>query len=157
MISRRRIRRTLLAPCLGFTLAMVLYFRDSVFESISPCPLPTPIFQTVTETVTSHETVTHWQQPVGGRTVKKSLQSHIFRPDGLLEVNPNGKHPIYDLTERAEAEWNKKLQRQSKTLDEAVAEYKRRYHRAPPKGFDDWYVSPFTAIRGLTQSQVVLL
>lgn len=28
--------------------------------------------------------------------------------------------------------------RQSKTLQEAVAEYKRRYERAPPKGFDIW-------------------
>lgn len=31
------------------------------------------------------------------------------------------------------------LRRQSKTLEEAVAEYTRRYNRAPPKGFDGWY------------------
>lgn len=31
--------------------------------------------------------------------------------------------------------------RQSKTLTEAVEEYKRRYKRLPPKGFDDWRVS----------------
>jgi len=55
-----------------------------------------------------------------------------------MEVNPDGRHPIYDLIERAEAEWDKKLKRQSKGLSEAVAEYKRRYRRAPPKGFDDW-------------------
>ncbi len=28
---------------------------------------------------------------------------------------------------------------QSKTLDEAVINYRRRYNRAPPKGFDKWW------------------
>ena len=28
---------------------------------------------------------------------------------------------------------------QSKTLKQARAEYKRRYKRSPPRGFDDWY------------------
>jgi hypothetical protein len=74
-----------------------------------------------------------FQQEVG-----ESLQPHVFRSDGLLEVNPNGRHAMYDLIERAEAEWAKKLKRQSKSLDEAVSEYERRYHRAPLKGFDDW-------------------
>jgi hypothetical protein len=42
--------------------------------------------------------------------------------DGLVEVNPDGRHPIYDLIQHAEAEWDEKL-RQSKALDEAVEEY----------------------------------
>jgi len=29
--------------------------------------------------------------------------------------------------------------RQSKTLPQAVAEYTRRYGRAPPKGFEGWW------------------
>jgi hypothetical protein len=29
--------------------------------------------------------------------------------------------------------------RQSKTLPQAVVEYKRRYGRAPPKGFEQWW------------------
>jgi hypothetical protein len=28
---------------------------------------------------------------------------------------------------------------QSKTLPQAVAEYTRRYDRAPPKGFEEWW------------------
>jgi hypothetical protein len=32
-----------------------------------------------------------------------------------------------------------KLARQSRTLEEAVREYKRRHGRNPPKGFDKWY------------------
>ena len=41
----------------------------------------------------------------------------------------------------AEAEENFKqlLLRQSTTLKKAVAEYKRRYGRDPPKGFDQWW------------------
>jgi hypothetical protein len=39
----------------------------------------------------------------------------------------------------AREEFEAKVARQSKTLEEAVAEYTRRYKRAPPKGFDIWY------------------
>lgn len=63
---------------------------------------------------------------------------HDFRADGLLGVNPEGRHPIFDLVESAEKEWERKLARASKSLDEAVSEYRRRYGRAPPKGFDLW-------------------
>ncbi|KAF8517363.1 hypothetical protein BU17DRAFT_91802 [Hysterangium stoloniferum] len=64
---------------------------------------------------------------------------HNYRPDGIVEVNPDGRHPIYELIETAEAQWKRKLARQSKTLNEAVEEYKRRYGRPPPKGFDAWW------------------
>ena len=65
--------------------------------------------------------------------------THTWLDDGLLSVNPeSGVHPILELIERAEKEWKGKLDNASKTLDEAVAEYKRRYGRKPPLGFDDW-------------------
>ncbi|KAG1844512.1 hypothetical protein DFJ58DRAFT_802581 [Suillus subalutaceus] len=64
---------------------------------------------------------------------------HTFRPDGLLQVKPGGRHPILDLIEHAEREWDAKLARASKTLPEAVREYHRRYSRAPPPGFDKWW------------------
>ncbi|KAG6889563.1 hypothetical protein C0995_016690, partial [Termitomyces sp. Mi166 len=66
-----------------------------------------------------------------------SLEKHKYRSDGLVEVNPNGAHPIFELIRDAEAAWDAKLKRSSKTLAEAVAEYKRRYKRLPPRGFDD--------------------
>jgi len=69
-----------------------------------------------------------------------STSEHYYHTNGLLEVNPNGPHPIYELIANAERAWKEKHERQSKTLEEAVAEYKRRYKRAPPKGFDTWYV-----------------
>ncbi|BGP48291.1 hypothetical protein JCM10450v2_004163 [Rhodotorula kratochvilovae] len=64
---------------------------------------------------------------------------HTFHPNGLLLVNPKGRHPIHLLIEDAERKWKEKVARQSKTLSEAVREYKRRHRRNPPKGFDDWW------------------
>ncbi|GAA5984871.1 hypothetical protein JCM11641_005447 [Rhodosporidiobolus odoratus] len=64
---------------------------------------------------------------------------HTFHPNGLLLVNPKGQHPIHVLIERAEKKWKDKVAGQSKTLSEAVREYKQRYRRNPPKGFDDWW------------------
>ena len=77
------------------------------------------------------------EKPIIG-SVKKSFGRHGWRPDGLLEVNPHGRHPIYDLVEKAKKKWNVKVARQSKTLRDAVWEYKRRYQRDPPLGFDHW-------------------
>ena len=41
--------------------------------------------------------------------------------------------------DEAEREYREKLKRQSQTLEEGVREYRRRYGRAPPKGFDAWW------------------
>lgn len=81
------------------------------------------------------------EEPVAPELTEEELErmtSHTFHPNGLLLVNPKGKHPILALIDRAEKAWRSKISRQSKTLAEAVAEYKRRYRRNPPKGFDDW-------------------
>jgi hypothetical protein len=48
-------------------------------------------------------------------------------------------HPIPRLMDEAEQRFRTKLAGQSKTLKAAVAEYKRRYKRPPPKGFDEWW------------------
>ena len=73
------------------------------------------------------------------------LSKHTLTPDGLLHVNPDGPHPIFQLIRDAEAAWEAKRARASKTLDEAILEYRRRYRRAPPLGFDKWYVVPALA------------
>ncbi|KZT55630.1 glycosyltransferase family 90 protein [Calocera cornea HHB12733] len=51
----------------------------------------------------------------------------------------HAKHPIEKLMEDGRRKWEDKLRRQSKSLEQAVAEYQRRYGLAPPKGFDKWY------------------
>jgi hypothetical protein len=68
-----------------------------------------------------------------------ALGVHHYGDNGLLVVNPDGPHPIFELIERAEEAWAKKHERVSKTLGEAVAEYKRRYKRPPPIHFDKWW------------------
>ncbi|THH19546.1 hypothetical protein EW146_g1646 [Bondarzewia mesenterica] len=49
------------------------------------------------------------------------------------------QHPISKLMEEAETKFRKLLAKQSQTIEAAVAEYKKRYHRDPPKGFDAWW------------------
>ncbi|GAA98055.1 glycosyltransferase family 90 protein [Mixia osmundae IAM 14324] len=66
--------------------------------------------------------------------------AHAQRSFQTAANNPaNIRHPILYLIERAEREWDSLLSRQSKSLSEAVTEYRRRYKRAPPRGFDRWY------------------
>ncbi|KAJ9096751.1 hypothetical protein QFC21_005021 [Naganishia friedmannii] len=74
-------------------------------------------------------------------TDKNPLRHEIH--DGLLTVNlslPVSAHPIKQLIRDAKDNWQAKTSRQSKTLKQAVLEYKRR-HRGmlPPKGFDKWW------------------
>ncbi|KAI6118650.1 glycosyltransferase family 90 protein [Pisolithus croceorrhizus] len=57
-----------------------------------------------------------------------SLEGHAYTSDGLLVVNPNGPHPIFELMQNAEDDWNRKL-----------ARARRRYGRSPPLGFDKWW------------------
>ena len=48
-------------------------------------------------------------------------------------------HPVRRLVIDAKQAFNVTLERQSKSLDEAVAEYQRRYNMPPPPHFDKWY------------------
>ncbi|KAI9459303.1 capsular associated protein [Russula earlei] len=48
-------------------------------------------------------------------------------------------HPIPHLMDDAERRFRNLLSRQSRSLRAAVAEYRRRYGRNPPKGFDAWW------------------
>ncbi|OCH90505.1 hypothetical protein OBBRIDRAFT_730693 [Obba rivulosa] len=49
------------------------------------------------------------------------------------------EHPIPQLMAEAEDKFRQLLSRQSRTLEETVAEYKKRYNRDPPQGFDEWW------------------
>lgn len=48
-------------------------------------------------------------------------------------------HPIDQLVRDAESSWLRTQRAQSQTLEEAVAEYKRRYRIPPPPNFHIWY------------------
>ncbi|KZT00713.1 glycosyltransferase family 90 protein [Laetiporus sulphureus 93-53] len=49
------------------------------------------------------------------------------------------EHPIPKLMAEAETKFRQLVSSQSKTLEEAVKEYQRRYGRKPPRGFDEWW------------------
>ncbi|OQE38685.1 hypothetical protein PENCOP_c008G04662 [Penicillium coprophilum] len=49
------------------------------------------------------------------------------------------QHPVARLVYDAEQALNKTLSQQSKSLEEAVVEYRRRYKMPPPPHFDEWY------------------
>lgn len=65
-------------------------------------------------------------------------EQHVNGVDAAYAAMPKQRHPILHLIEKAEEEWEDLLASQSTTLEQAVAEYKRRYKRPPPKGFDVW-------------------
>jgi hypothetical protein len=66
--------------------------------------------------------------------------SKTARRDGRMLLIEGEEHPIPKLMDRAKKRWEALKGRQSKTFAQAVAEYKRRYGRKPPKGFDKWCV-----------------
>jgi hypothetical protein len=81
-----------------------------------------------------------------------SSSSKLAQPNTILTYGDHGLagnwtrrafgkriHPIEELMERGREQWKSLLKRQSKTIDEAVGEYRRRYGRNPPKGFDVWF------------------
>lgn len=48
-------------------------------------------------------------------------------------------HPVYNLIKEAESDFQTVKSRQSRSLSDAVAEYRRRYKIPPPPNFDKWY------------------
>ncbi|KAL0566580.1 hypothetical protein V5O48_015425 [Marasmius crinis-equi] len=73
------------------------------------------------------------------KEAEKPKPGHHYREDGLVEANPEAPHPIFELIAMAEKEWEQKKQRASTSLEEVVKEYRKRYKRSPPKGFDKWW------------------
>ncbi|KAH9873108.1 hypothetical protein J1614_005505, partial [Plenodomus biglobosus] len=60
-------------------------------------------------------------------------------PLGPIPIDLSKGHPAAQLIKAAEADFQRTLDRQSKTLAAAVQEYRRRNGIAPPPHFDKWY------------------
>ena len=74
------------------------------------------------------------------RTTTFDQQTRVSEPiQPELRQNVIYTHAIPKLMEDAEAQFRKKVSKQSQTLSAAVTEYKRRYKRPPPRGFDKWW------------------
>ncbi|KAF8908122.1 glycosyl transferase family 90-domain-containing protein [Gymnopilus junonius] len=94
------------------------------------------------QTSPSHHAQHHLEAQTASKAendTQEELGWHLYHDNGLLEVNPNGPHPIYELIKRGHEAWRDKLKRSSSTFEEAVDEYQRRYKRLPPPGFVEWW------------------
>lgn len=60
-------------------------------------------------------------------------------PRSQFKPAPGGSHPMWHLIKDAETKLEETKTRQSKTLQEAVTEYRRRYGIPPPPNFDKWF------------------
>lgn len=60
-------------------------------------------------------------------------------PRTKFKPAPGGSHPVWHLIKDAENKLEETKARQSKTLAEAVTEYRRRYKIPPPPNFDKWF------------------
>ncbi|POW15540.1 hypothetical protein PSTT_02097 [Puccinia striiformis] len=73
----------------------------------------------------------------------KSIQEYLPNRESLKKPfrwsNWATSEAIKLEDKRAEKEWKTKLAKTSKTLPEAIQEYKRRYNQAPPYGFEKWW------------------
>ena len=76
--------------------------------------------------------------PSSATSPRGRAQVVLDRPASDDTDLPDEEHPISFLIRDAERKWTEMVNRQSKTLVDAVQEYRSRYGRAPPKGFDDW-------------------
>ncbi|KAF2118858.1 hypothetical protein BDV96DRAFT_684496 [Lophiotrema nucula] len=61
-------------------------------------------------------------------------------PGGYLAAPPSSSgHPIEDLIVKAQIDFAQFIDSQSKTMHQASEEYRRRYLRDPPPGFEKWF------------------
>lgn len=79
----------------------------------------------------------HPPSPAGdGTGVEMKPPATTFAP---VQFTNSRVHPIDQLVRDAEVEWMETLSGQSQSLEQAVAEYRRRYKIPPPPNFDKWY------------------
>ncbi|KAH8711969.1 hypothetical protein GQ44DRAFT_689723 [Phaeosphaeriaceae sp. PMI808] len=58
-------------------------------------------------------------------------------PNADPQTSP--RHPVEQLILKAQVDFALLINKQSKTLNEAETEYRKRYSREPPPGFDKWF------------------
>ncbi|KAG0146696.1 hypothetical protein CROQUDRAFT_43986 [Cronartium quercuum f. sp. fusiforme G11] len=79
-------------------------------------------------------------QPVTSINLHSSADGHLYFLDNPSnQPSPEIQHPIFSLIKNATAKWKYKIDNQSLNLSSGVAEYYQRYHRHPPRGFDEWW------------------
>ncbi|EGG02574.1 family 90 glycosyltransferase [Melampsora larici-populina 98AG31] len=135
----------LMSLLLSFGLGILLTYSLNPFinSSISSLSSPSALLpnwikpsnheyiQTVSSTPTPNST---------NQTYSILDQDYVYLPNNYESINYNtSNYPILNLIKLAQEAWQSKLDSQSKTFQQAVTEYAKRYKRLPPKGFKDWF------------------
>lgn len=141
-----RLRKAILILCILLGVYLTLFRRRT--SSSQPSSLKHKD-QSQSSSTDPHSKNHYARDHPPGRTGKSKAEAaeenrsfdhdHLIQ-SGLLRVNASSSiHPIHQLIRTARAEWDAKVERQSKTLEEAVEEYRRRYRMEPPRGFSKWW------------------
>lgn len=134
-LRSKRTRRLLVGSCISLALYWLFVRDTSTTGSAGKHHAPSGS----SRTPKSHR---HSGRSRSKATSTKTSTEALDHPivNGLLHLNASSTlHPIYQLTRSAQAEWDEKVENQSRTLVEAVEEYRRRYKREPPRGFGKWW------------------
>lgn len=116
-----------------------LDFDDSGSEPLVPPPESHPLAES-SDVPPSTDTPLDPLIPVDTQDSKSTLAKRAAVVSPPSNTAADRVHPISYLIKSAEKKWDVMLQQQSQTLGQAVFEYKRRYGRNPPLGFDHWCV-----------------
>jgi hypothetical protein len=81
--------------------------------------------------------ILHFWLPIAPLSIATTYEKAA--PDPSILLDQGSVHPVQQLWRRAEHDFVSCNASQSKSLSEAVAEYRRRYDRSPPPHFDVWY------------------
>lgn len=84
------------------------------------------------------------QEPITGSSGQKDPylgEDHSDQPKQTTTTTTTtkGSHPIDHLIDSANKQFDEMLSRESHSLNEAAAAYRKRRGRHPPPGFDAWY------------------
>ena len=130
------MRRRLSLPLLAFTFICFCLFsirRQPAGPQISEWPQALKAPQP--------RDTSHAQNRLQSEDEDAQLQSQwVNTPSGTPKKSRGpATHPIQDLINDAQREFKTMKSRQSKTLKDAVAEYRKRYGMPPPPNFDKWF------------------
>ncbi|KAI6710772.1 hypothetical protein JHW43_006700 [Diplocarpon mali] len=121
-----RTRRRMRSRQLLMLVAVVVFTGCTIFYLHTPSQLPGSEY-------TSADSNSRGS-PISPSTAAPGTAALTEEPPRL-----GNEHPIWQLVRSAEQEFEKVITGQSKTLEEAVTEYRRRYGIPPPPHFDKWY------------------
>ena len=119
-----------------------LDFADSESEPLDSPPDSLPLADS-SDPPSSSDSLFEPPLPVDAEGSKSTLARRAAADSTPLRSTGGRIHPISYLIKSAEKKWDVMLRQQSQTLEQAVIEYKRRYGRNPPLGFDQWCVFCF--------------